>query len=163
MIFWSASHMVTSFHIPQLSSAQLLNATHPTHSILHHTLWRSLLAVMHLLQVHVFSYVLQSRQLNNPVSLSKTNCRKSRIPCKSTKQHFSKVSCLLTEQKWPDTKWDVQSKANLLMHKCLTPSMGLCLSLWFASPSPHICSTDGPACNTMTCDPHQKNRTSDNE
>jgi hypothetical protein len=52
------------------------------------------------------------------------------------------------------------SKKNsiLYMHECLTPSMGLCLSLRLASPSPHICSTDGPACNTITCDHTRKTK-----
>jgi len=48
MVFCSASHMVTSLHIPQLCSAQLPNATHPTCFTLNHTLSRSLIAVMHL-------------------------------------------------------------------------------------------------------------------
>jgi hypothetical protein len=49
MVFCSASHMVTFLHIPQLSSAKLPSAIHPTHFTLNHTLWRSLTAVMHLM------------------------------------------------------------------------------------------------------------------
>jgi len=73
-------------------SAQLPNATHPTHSILHHTLWRSLLAVMHLLQVHVFSYVLQAQQLNILVSLWK---RLQKIKNSMQKYKTAFLKCIL--------------------------------------------------------------------
>jgi hypothetical protein len=62
---------------------------------------------------HVFSYIPLAQQLNILASLSESDWRKSRTPCKSTKQHFSNIFCLLSKQKKPDDQKQLCSCTNV--------------------------------------------------